>query len=232
MTALLPAHKIISRCFLVVILAIAFGYIEAAVVVYLRQIFHSDGFNFPLVPLGLTEISKKMLLVEIGREAATLVFIFSASFLIGRNRQQRAAYFMIIFAVWDIFYYIFLKLILDWPASIMEWDVLFLIPAAWAGPVLAPVLVSIMMLVFSGFILYRDYTGKIIKPTPWEWLCFSASAGLIIVTFCIAGQHMTQPDFVSHFSWPLYLTGLFFGSVLFAKCILKKNPQAGLGANQ
>jgi hypothetical protein len=215
---------IISRCVLVVLLAIAFGYIEAAVVVYLREIFHPNGFVFPLTQFPLTGRTNPLLLVEVGREAATLAFIFSASFLVGRNRKQRVAFFMIIFAVWDIFYYVFLKLILGWPASIMDWDVLFLIPVPWAGPVLSPILVSVMMLVFAGLILYRDYAGKFVKPTPWEWLCFSASAVLIIVSFCLAGQYMTQPDYLRHFSWPLYLTGLFFGGVLFAKYIYKKTP--------
>jgi hypothetical protein len=229
MIALMRLPALIVRCILVMILAIAFGYIEAAVVVYLREIFHPDGFAFPLAQFPLTGRTNRLLLTEVAREAATLVLIIAGAWLSGKNSRQRFAFFMIIFALWDIFYYVFLKLILDWPASIMDWDVLFLIPVPWAGPVLAPVLVSIMMLVFAGFILYRDYTGKFVKPSLWEWLCFSASVILVIVSFCIAGQYMAQPDYLRYFSWAFFLMGLFFGGALFAKYIYKKNPRPGLG---
>ena len=96
--------KTTFKTFLTVVLfSIAFGYIEAAVVVYLRQIFYPDGFTFPLTVFGVDAFSKRLLLTEIGREAATIVLIFTGAWLSGHNRRQRVAYFMIIFAVWDIF---------------------------------------------------------------------------------------------------------------------------------
>jgi hypothetical protein len=205
-----------------VILAIAFGYIEAAVVVYLRQIFHPNGFVFPLAGLLLTDSSRNLLTVEVGREAATLVVILSACALAGQNRRQRLAYFMIIFAVWDIFYYVFLKLILGWPASILEWDVLFLIPVAWAGPVLAPVLVSVMMLVFAGIIIYRDGAGRRIKTDFWDWLGFSIAALVVVASFCNAGRFMQSADYASHFSWPVFSGGLLTAGVASARWICKK----------
>ncbi len=110
---------------IVVIFSIAFAYIEAAVVVYLRQIFHPEGFTFPLTTFGLSPLWKRLLFTEIGREAATIVLIFTGCWLSGKNRRQRFAYFMTIFAVWDIFYYVWLKVLLDWPSSIMDWDILF-----------------------------------------------------------------------------------------------------------
>ncbi|MBN2019832.1 MAG: hypothetical protein JW749_06365 [Sedimentisphaerales bacterium] len=213
---------LITRCILVVILAIAFGYIEAAVVVYLRQIFHPAGFDFPLLPFGLTETAGKMLLVEIGREAATLVLILSACLLIGQNRRERLAYFLIIFAVWDIFYYVFLKLILGWPASITDWDVLFLIPVPWAGPVLAPVIVSVIMLVFAGVTVYRDWAGRPIITDSWDWLGFSIAALVIVASFCNAGRFMQSADFATHFSWTFFGAGVLGAAVLFAKCVYKK----------
>lgn len=204
------------------ILAIAFGYIEAAVVVYLRQIFHPDGFNFPLSAYFLADKSRDMLLVEVGREAATLALILSACLLAGRNRHQRLVYFMIIFAVWDVFYYVFLKLILGWPASIMDWDVLFLIPVPWAGPVLAPMLVSLAMLVFAAIILYRDWMGRPIKTTSGDWLGFIAAGVVVIVSFCMPGMHISKPDYASHFSWSFFFTGLFASVVIFIKCLMRR----------
>jgi hypothetical protein len=213
----------ISRFWLVVILAIAFGYIEAAVVVYLRQIFHPAGFAFPLTSFPLIAESNRILLVEVAREAATIVLIFAVSFLAGQNRRQRLAYFMIIFAVWDIFYYVWLKVILDWPASIMDWDVLFLIPCPWAGPALAPVLVSLTMLVFATLIFYRDCVGKPVRVSLWGWLGFLLSSFIIVVSFCIAGQYMQSSDYAEHFSWPLFFAGLVLAIIIFAKGLLKKN---------
>lgn len=197
-----------SRFWLVVILAIAFGYIEAAVVVYLRQIFHPAGFVFPLTSFPLITESNRILLIEVAREAATIVLIFAACFLAGQNRRQRLACFMIIFAVWDIFYYVWLKVILDWPASIMDWDVLFLIPCPWAGPVLAPVLVSLTMLVFATLIFYRDCVGKPIRVSLWGWLGFLLFSVIMVVSFCIAGQYMQSSDYTERFSWPLFAIGL------------------------
>jgi hypothetical protein len=227
-----PAKTAILRWGLVILLAIAFGYIEAAVVVYLRQIFHPDGFTFPLKSFPLSAESRNFAFVEIGREAATIVLILSACLLAGQNRRQRAAYFMTIFAAWDIFYYVWLKALIDWPASIMDWDVLFLIPVPWAGPVVAPVLVSAAMLVFAGIILYRDGAGRTIKVTSGDWLGFCAAGVVTVVSFCVPGLYISEAEYASYFSWPLFLAGLLAAVIVFTQCVYKKSPQAGPGANQ
>ena len=165
-----PSKTTMTRFVIACIFSIAFAYIESAVVVYLRVIFHPDGFTFPLSNVDTILQHKALLLTEIGREAATIVLILTGAWLFGRNLQQRFAYFLTIFAVWDIFYYVWLKVfsaclkaIPDWPQSIMDWDILFLIPVAWAGPVVAPVLVSITLLVFAMILLYRDWCGRPIR---------------------------------------------------------------------
>jgi hypothetical protein len=218
-----PQHPkaMLKRFFFVVVFGIALAYIEAAVVVYLREIFHPAGFTFPLTEFGISPLWKQLLLIEIGREAATLVVIFTASWLFGRNLQQRFAFFLTIFAVWDIFYYVWLKVLIDWPGSIMDWDILFLIPTVWAGPVVAPILISILLLVFAVIILYRSCGAEILTPTPIDWLIFILAALLVIASFCIAGLHTAQPDFKSHFHWPLFAAGPLSAVALFAKCLLK-----------
>ncbi|MGB2863579.1 MAG: hypothetical protein WBC05_09670 [Sedimentisphaerales bacterium] len=206
---------------IVVVFSIAFGYIEAAVVVYLRQIFHPDGFIFPMTVLGTGPLFKRFLLTEIGREAATIVLIFTGAWLSGHNRHQRVAYFMIIFAVWDIFYYVWLKVLLDWPASIMDWDILFLIPVTWASPVLYPVLISTTLIVFAAVILYLSCCGRSIKVTPLDWVAFSAAGLIVVISFCLPGLHITEQDFASYFYRPLFAAGYLFGLVIFMKCLLK-----------
>ena len=223
-----PLKTTLKRFCIVVIFGIAFAYIEAAVVVYLRTIFHPEGFSFPLTNFGITALWERLVLPEIGREAATLVIIFTGSWLLGRSLRQRFAYFLAIFAVWDIFYYVWLKIlssqlkvIPNWPGSIMDWDILFLIPITWAGPVLAPVLISVTLLVFAIIILYRDSFGRGLKVTLTDWLGFIVAGLVVVASFCIAGLHITETDFQSHFYWPVFAVGLLSAVALFLKCLLK-----------
>lgn len=227
-TSVEPLKTTMTRFAIACLFSIAFAYIESAVVVYLRVIFHPDGFTFPLSNVDTILQHKALLLTEIGREAATIVLILTGAWLFGRNLQQRFAYFLTIFAVWDIFYYIWLKVfsaalkaIPDWPLSLMDWDILFLIPIAWAGPVVAPVLVSIVMLVFAIIILYRDSHGRPIRAGFIDWLGFIAAGIIIVVSFCIPGPHIAEPDFQSHFYWSIFALGNIIAVALFIKCLLK-----------
>lgn len=215
------SKTIFKRFIIVILFGIAFGYIEAAAVVYLRTIFYPDGFIFPLTNFGTGALWERLLLAEIGREIATLVLILTGCWLSGQNRPQRIAFFMTIFAVWDIFYYVWLKALINWPSSVMDWDILFLIPVAWASAVLAPVLVSLMLLLFSVVMLYRDCRNRPLRITVIDWLGF-VIAGLIIVgSFCWAGLHIAEPDFGSYFSWPIFLLGYILAAVLFFRSALK-----------
>jgi hypothetical protein len=211
----------LRRFCIVVVFSIAFAYIEAAVVIYLRTIFHPQGFTFPLAEFGISPLWKRLLLTEIGRETATLILMFTGAWLFAVNRQQRFAYFAIIFAVWDIFYYLWLKAIVNWPASLFEWDILFLIPLPWAGPVLAPVVVSITLFVFGAVVLYRSSIAAAVKVSTPERFAFIFAGLAVVVSFCIAGWHVREPDFRKYFYWPLFALGESMAVVFFTKCLLK-----------
>jgi hypothetical protein len=129
------------------------AFFESAVVVYLREIAYPGGFSLPIKALSST-----LSTTEILREFFSLVMLFAVSSLIGKKSLERFGWFLYIFAVWDIFYYVFLKLILGWPASFFTTDILFLIPVVWTGPVLAPLLLTVLMILFSVLIL--NVTGK------------------------------------------------------------------------
>jgi hypothetical protein len=223
-----------KRFCIAVVFSVAFGYIEAAVVVYLRAIFYPEGFTFPLVAFGIGALEERLLGTEMGREAASLLLIFTGSWLFGHNRRERFAYFLTIFAVWDIFYYIWLKVLLDWPASIMDWDILFLIPSAWASPVLAPVLVSVGLFVFAGIILWLSACGERMEVRPGGWFGFCLAGFMVVVSFCIAGQHTGQSDYRLHFSWLLFGAGYLLAVVLFARCLWKsrRTGEAATDAQQ
>lgn len=216
-----PLKTTLKNLCIAVAFGIAFGYIEAAVVVYLREIFHPDGFTFPIKVFGAGPLAQRLLLTETGREAATIVLIFTGAWLFGRNRRQRVAYFLTIFAVWDIFYYVWLKVLIDWPASIMDWDILFLIPGAWACPVLYPVLISATLFAFAVILLCRPSAAGPFKVTLPDWFGFIASASIVVVSFSVAGLHITEPDFASYFYRPVFAAGYLLGVAIFAKCLLK-----------
>jgi hypothetical protein len=198
---------VFRRLLIVVLFGIAFAYIESAVVVYLRVIFYTDGFSFPLPAFDLNPLWRRLILTEVGREAATMVVIATAAWLFGRSAQERLAYGLIIFAAWDIFYYVWLKVLLDWPASILDWDILFLIPVAWASPVLYPVLVSLAMLAMAVIILWRIETDNPVRLGRGNGIALLAGCGIIVLSFCIGGSHINKPDFADYFWWPLFAVG-------------------------
>jgi hypothetical protein len=220
-TSIQSLKVMFKRFCIVIVFSIAFAYIEASVVVYLREIFHPAGFIFPLTEFGISPLWKRFLLIVVGREGATIVLILTASWLFGQNLSQRFAFFLTIFAVWDIFYYVWLKILIDWPASIMDWDILFLIPTIWAGPVMSPIIVSFILLAFAAVILYLSCCVKALKLTPLDWLVFILAAFLVAASFCIAGLYASKTDFKSHFYWSLFAAGVLSSILMFMKCAIK-----------
>lgn len=210
----------LPRLAVLCLLAMAFAYIESAVVVYLRAIFHPEGFIFPLTDFGLYRQGRNYLAIEAGRGAATLVLIICSCWIFGHNRRQRLAGFFITFAVWDIFYYFWLKVLIGWPGSLVDWDILFLMPMVWAGPVIAPVIASVAMLGFGAAILYLDNRERPLKIKPTEWAGLISAALLIVVSFCITGLGITEANYRQYFSWPLFLTGQILTAVIFLKCLI------------
>jgi hypothetical protein len=214
-------RRMLTRLLVAIVFSIALAYIESAVVVYLRAIFHPNGFTFPMAAFDITAQNRRLLLTEVGREAATLVLIFTAAWLFGATRQQRAAWFLVIFAIWDIFYYVWLKVLLDWPATLMDWDILFLIPAMWASPALCPVLVSAMMFALAVMMLYRGAQGRPLIVTSVDLVGWSAAALIVTVSFCLGGAHVAEPDYADYFSWPLFIAGWAVGAVTSARSLLR-----------
>jgi hypothetical protein len=137
----------------VTIFSIAMGFFESSVVVYLRALYYPLGFSFPL-----KIIAHNIAVTEIFREFATLVMLVGIGIIAGRTRTEKFAYFIYSFAFWDIFYYVFLKILLGWPESFLTWDILFLIPTTWVGPVIAPVINSCTMILLALCIIH--FTGK------------------------------------------------------------------------
>jgi hypothetical protein len=215
-------RTLLKRLVLVILFSIAFAYIESAVVVYLRAIFHPDGFSFPLPVFDLNPLWRRLILTEIGREAATLVIIVTGGWLVGRNTQQRWTYALVIFSIWDIFYYIWLKVLLDWPASLLDWDILFLIPMTWASPVLYPVLVSLAMFTVAIIILHHSQADLPVRLRKAEAIVLVTGCTIIVLSFCIGGSHITEPDFADYFYWPLFVAGYGLAIGICARALARR----------
>lgn len=160
------------------IFSIAMGFLESSVVIYLRKIYYPGGFSFPLVA-----IDKATAIVEIWREAATIVMLAAVGYLSGKSLASRFGNFVFCFAVWDIFYYVFLKVFLNWPESLFTWDILFLIPVPWVGPVWSPCLFSVLMILFALVVQFRERNSENLKIKLHEWLWMTVGTILVFVSF-------------------------------------------------
>ena len=162
----------------VVVFSVAMGFLEAAVVVYLRELYYPEGFNFPL-----KELDFNIMVMELLREAATMIMLLSIGFIAANKKIERFAYFILSFAIWDIFYYVFLKLALGWPESLLTWDILFLIPVTWVGPVICPIINSLTMVLICMMILH--YSGKGLKASihSSEWILLIIGSLIVIFAY-------------------------------------------------
>ena len=202
--------------FLYTLFAIAMAYLEATVVVYLRELFYPLGFVFPL-----QDIPPKIYLVELGREAATIIMLWTVSGITNRHRTEWFAFFSFNFAVWDIWYYIWLKIMLDWPATLLDWDVLFLIPLPWIGPVLAPLLVSAALIFAALMILHFESRGKPLKLTPVDW-GLEVLAGLIIIGSFLAQTGKIAAKLAPEsYPWWVFIIGMVLGLTVFVHRVYK-----------
>ena len=160
----------IKTIFKVMIFAVSFAFVETAVVVYLRHLlgatqltvsredtlFLVPGIAF-LEPQTAVKIITDTAIfnVERAREAATLVMLATVAALAGKSLKEKTAYFFLSFGIWDIFYYLFLRLTIGWPKSFGDLDVFFLLPTPWVGPVLVPLAISSVLIIVSLFYLIK-----------------------------------------------------------------------------
>jgi hypothetical protein len=156
--------------------AVAMGLLESAVVVYMRALYYPEGFLFPL-----KMIEGRIAVTEVLREAATMVMLITVALMAARRGIERFAWFIYAFAVWDIFYYVFLYLLLGWPESLLTWDILFLIPVTWTGPVLAPVINSLTMILLALVLVRNSARDHAFRVKFREW--FLLIVGSLVTIF-------------------------------------------------
>lgn len=137
--------------------AVAFGFVEAAAVGYLRAALGVSLNIEALAPEALNDPARQLLTIEAFRETATIIMLVSLALLAARGRRERWALFLWAFAIWDIVYYLGLWLTVGWPPSLTTPDVLFLIPVPWVSHVWLPLMVSVLLL---AAVLVRSRSSK------------------------------------------------------------------------
>lgn len=202
-----PATDLMRRRLVwLTIYAVAMAFLESAVVVYLRALYYPHGFDFPLAPMP-----PAMLAIEIGREASTLIMLLAVAVLAGADRWERFLAFCLSFGVWDIFYYVWLWIFVRWPASLFTWDLLFLIPVPWIGPVLAPVLVSVGLVVGSLLLLRLKAQGAQIGFSSTVWTLAVAGGLLVLASFTIDFDSVRRQVMPAPFHWSMFAVGVGLG---------------------
>ena len=205
--------------------ALAMAQLEATVVVYLRALYYPDGFQFPLVI-----IRDRIAAIEIGREAATIVMLVSVAILSCRDAWRRWAAFLLLFGFWDLGYYLWLKLMLDWPPSLLTWDVLFVIPLPWVGPVLSAAAVAVIMVVAGLAVdILRDH-DRTIRVGKLGWALTLASVGGLLVAFMADAGSVVEGRQPGPFPWWLWTVSLVPAvgvAALAAQRAWRAGPDAG-----
>ena len=167
-----------STLTILTVYAVAMALLESAVVVYMRHLYYA---NNPLEIFPLQFLNSYDTVLELSREAATVIMILTVALLADRSSRTRTfAAFVFVFGVWDLFYYFWLKVLLGWPRSWLEWDVLFLIPSVWLGPWICPAMISLLFIAW-GFWTLRSTND--ISFTPRSLTVFVTGAGLGLASF-------------------------------------------------
>jgi hypothetical protein len=201
--------RLFKTLFTYTVFAVAMAYVETAVVVYLRLLYYPDGFVFPMKTIPM-----QVAIVELGREAATLIILWFVARMSGRDFKERFALFALTFAVWDIFYYFWLKVLINWPIGWTDWDILFLIPAPWIAPWLAPALVSLGLICGALLVLIypERFSQKIFSLC--QWLVLFAATALILTSFFTETPSVLNGGIPQHYAWWLFISGYLLGWVV------------------
>lgn len=188
--------------------AIAMAWLEAATVFYIRTLVDR------IVPYQTDPLPMNAALgtVELWREAATLVMIGTLALLAGCTWRRRAGYAALAFGVWDIFYYVFLRIISGWPRTLLDWDILFLLPLPWWGPVLAPVSIALLMSLWGTLATQSDRRAPSAR---WTWALAGFGSVLALAVFMVDasralsdGRKAVLTVLPTTFNWPFFCVAL------------------------
>ena len=224
-----------TRWAIVMAFAIAMAWLEAASVVYLRVLV--DRIEpYQAAPLPL---NGALGTVELWREAATLIMIATLGLLAGRTWRARAGYAALVFGAWDIFYYVFLRLITGWPRTPLDWDILFLLPLPWWGPVLAPVSIASLMIVWGTLVTQWPDRTPVTRFTQVSWVVNGTGIVLALGVFMAdaigavpAGFDTVHQVLPTTFNWPVFGAALLLMAAPLAETLWRWSSSRGEARQQ
>jgi hypothetical protein len=193
----------------IVLYAVAMAYLESAAVVYLRAALGVP--TGTVFPVDLSPAAMPFGWIEMGREAATLVMIGAVAWNAGRSPLERLAWAGVIFGIWDIGYYAWLWVFSGWPPSVGTWDLLFLLPAPWAGPVWAPIAVSAGLIGFGLACAGRLRSGGTVRLGGGHLAALLAGGAIIIASFLLNAGVVLGGGIPTSFAWPIFVAGMGIG---------------------
>ncbi len=217
--------------------SLAFAYVEAAVVVYLRALAEpirerarpgtSSEEVFPLLTLDdlrtYAPEARRWLRIELGREAATLIMLAALGLVVARRPTPWLAAFALAFGVWDVAFYAWLRLFIGWPYSLWTWDILFLLPVPWSGPVLAPLIVSSCLIVGGLLGLYGEASYRPLRLTTLHWTFLIVAGVLTVVAFCWDWRNTAAGGMPNPFHWRLFGSAVVAGAIVYGHAIWRSS---------
>ena len=209
----------------ILLYAIAMAYLEAAVVVYLRAALGVP--TGTIFPIDLSPAAMPFGWIEVGREGATLVMIGGVAWLAGRSPLERLAWAGVVFGVWDIGYYAWLWVISGWPPSVGTWDLLFVLPAPWAGPVWAPIAVSAGLIGFGLACTGRLRSGGPVRFGKRHLGALLLGGAVVIASFLTNAGLVLDGGTPTSFAWPIFAVGMGIGVGAAGMALRPRAPRAG-----
>jgi len=214
-----------GRWCLVAAFAVAMAWMEAATVFYIRTLVNRIE-PYQADPLPMYGALGN---VELVREAATLVLFAAMGWLAGHTWRQRAGYAALAFGIWDVLYYAFLYPISGWPNTLLDWDILFLLPLPWWGPVLAPVSIAALMIVWGTLVTQAG--DRIVEDTTtrWPWVLGGLGMVLALGVFMTdafralpGGRDAVVRVLPASFNWPLFSIALLLMATPVAQLVYRE----------
>jgi len=212
------------KLILLSLFAIAMAYLEAVVVIYLRELYYPARIC-EIFPLKI--FTKFDYVIELGREFSTILMLAFVAFMVERLWLRRFFCFLYIFGMWDMFYYFWLWVTISWPKTFLDWDILFLIPLPWIAPWITPFIIALVFAIFGGYVIYQGFTPKL-DPKSLAFILL----GALIDFYTFIEQSLSLLlksgkagfyNFTPHgFLWWLYLTGLILMIMGFIRVLRTK----------
>jgi hypothetical protein len=238
------ASDLRRRLVLLILFGIVFGYVEAAAVVYIRVVYEPIHQRlFPktaandLFPLAVFEQWSreahpyvKTPFMEMSREVGTLLLLALMAQAVSRTGPQWFASFALVFGVWDLTYYLWLLLLIGWPQTLLEWDLLFVVPVPWVAPVLAPLLVAATMVLTSSIYFWTEAVGRPMQPGRWNYALVLGGGLTIMISFWWDWRNILARGTPNPFNWLVLLLGLAVGVGGFCHALFTNEARSAASA--